>query len=221
MEEIRFPYHSPRADYLLDLLDLAKWPARKIWRKNQHRLPTILKRRVIASYAQRYQLNTFVESGTYLGGTVAFMRKHCDQVYSVEFQPHLAIAAQRRFAGDQDIHIFQGDGSQCMPRIVPELRGPALFWLDGHFEPGTTRDGEIACPTLQEMSAALGDARYTHIVLVDDAHDFRGAGGYPTLDELRTFINSARIDMSMEVEQDIIRIVPRQLGRLPRQANLR
>jgi hypothetical protein len=219
MEEIRFPYHSPHADFLLDVLDLAKWPARKIWGENRHRLPTLLKRRVIASYARRYKLGTFVESGTYLGGTVAFMRRYCGQVYSVEFQPHLAKAAQERFARDRSIRIFHGDGSQWMPRIIAELREPALFWLDGHFEPGTARDGELACPTWQEMSAALADARFSHILLVDDARDFNGRGGYPTLEALEQFIHSVRADVALEVRHDILRVTPKQTGKTRGRAN--
>jgi len=208
MEEVRYPYHSPGASFMLDVWDLAKWCVRKICGVNrqQTRLPDILKRRVIASYAQRYKLKTFVESGTYLGGTVAFMRRYCRRVYSVEFQPHLAKAAQERFAGDPAIRIFHGDGSKWMLRIVAELQEPTLFWLDGHFAAGTARDGEIACPTLQEISAALADTRYAHVLLVDDARDFKGEGGYPTLAALQGFVRSARTNVTVEVKNDIVRI---------------
>lgn len=208
MDEVRYPYHSSGATAVLDTLELAKWSLRRIWDVNPHqtRLPTILKRRVIASYAHRYKLRTFVESGTYLGATVAFMRRYCPHVYSIEFQPHLAEAAQKRFAHDPAIRILQGDGSNRMPQIVAELQEPALFWLDGHFAAGTARDGEVACPTLQEISAALGDTRYSHVLLVDDAREFKGKGGYPTLDALQQFIRSARPDVAIEVRNDIVRV---------------
>src|SRR6266481_2354804 len=132
MEEVRYPYHSQGATVVLDTLELLKWSVRRIldfqWR--QTRLPSILKRRVIASYAHRYKLRTFVESGTYLGGTVAFMRRYCPRVYSIEFQAHLAKPAQQRFTHDPAIRILQGDGATWMPQIVAELQEPALFWLD-------------------------------------------------------------------------------------------
>jgi hypothetical protein len=207
--EVRYPYHSRGTTLALDALEVAKWSLRRILNENpnQTRLPDVLKRRVIASYAQRYKLKSFVESGTYLGGTAAFMRKYCPRVYSVEFQPHLAQAAQERFAQDPAIRIFQGDGSIWIPRIVAELREPALFWLDGHFAAGTTCDGEVACPTLQEISAALGDTRYPHVLLVDDAREFKGDGGYPTLDALQQFIRSAKPDVAIEVKNDIVRVI--------------
>jgi len=207
-EEVRYPYHSSIAVAMLDTLELAKWSLRRTWNIKRHPavLPTVLKRRVIASYARRYKLKVFVESGTYLGGTVAFMRRYCTSVYSVEFQAHLAKAAQERFAQDPAIRILQGDGSMWMPRIVAELREPALFWLDGHFAAGTARDGEVACPTLSEISAALADTRYPHVVLVDDAREFKGDGGYPTLDALQEFIRLARPDVSIEMRNDIVRV---------------
>jgi hypothetical protein len=214
MEEVRYPYHSTPAATLLDALDAAKWSARKILRipGREARIPDIFKRRVIASYAQRYRLHTFVESGTYLGRTVAFMRKYCRQLYSVEFQDHLAQAAQERFAGDPAIRIFHGSGATWMPRIVAELRESALFWLDGHFASGTTREGEVACPTLQEISAALADSRFDHVILIDDAREFRGTAGYPTLAAMEQFIRSARPDVAVEVRDDIVRVVPARLG---------
>src|SRR5216684_6698837 len=124
MEEVRYPYYSRGTTLALDALEVAKWSLRRILDENPHRarLPNVLKRRVIASYARRYKLRTFVESGTYLGGTVAFMRRFCSRVYSIELQAHLAMAAQQRFGHDPAICILQGDSSICMPQVVADLR---------------------------------------------------------------------------------------------------
>jgi hypothetical protein len=189
-------------------LDVARWSSKKIFGKGRERLPDIFKRRVIASYAQRYHLHTFVESGTWLGRTVAFMRKYCRRVYSVEIQDHLAKAAQERFAGDPAIHILHGSGARWMAGIVADLAEPALFWLDGHFAAGTARNGEVACPTLDELSAVLADSRYDHVILIDDACEFQGTGGYPTLEAMQQFIRSARPNVAVEVRDDIVRVVP-------------
>jgi hypothetical protein len=214
MEEVRYPYHSPGTGALLDGLDLVKWSARKVLGLNRQNPPDILKRRVLASYAQRYKLRTFVESGTYLGGTVAFMRRYCGQLYSVEYQPHLAKAAQERFAGDPAIHILQGDGAHWIPRIVEELREPALFWLDGHFARGTARAGEVACPTLAEISVVIADNRYPHVLLIDDASEFKGDGGYPTIEALQHSIRSTRVGVAIEVRDNIVRVTPSWTDRM-------
>lgn len=134
------------------------------------------------------------------------MRRYCSQVYSIELQPHLARAAQSRFSRDAQIRIFEGNSTEWMPRIVAELNEPALFWLDGHFAVGTARGGETACPTLQELSTILADTRYSHVVLVDDAREFQGQGGYPTLEALQHFIRELRPNAVVEVDHDIVRI---------------
>lgn len=208
MEEVRYPYHSPTAVVALDGIELLKWAVRRARPASLRRahLPDVLKRRVLASYARRYGLNIFVESGTYLGATVAFMRKCCRQVYSIEFQAHLARAAQLRFVNDSAIRILEGDSSTLIGQVVATLQEPALFWLDGHFAPGTARHGEAACPTLQELSVVLKDERHKHVVLVDDARDFRGQGGYPTLDAFIQFVHAAKPNAHTEVRDDIIRI---------------
>lgn len=210
IEKIRYPYYSLPAATLRDAVDMARWSVRRALRSHnqQPRLPDILKRRVIASYARRYDLRVFVESGTYLGRTVAFMRKYCHHLYSVEIQPHLAKAAQTRFARDPTVHIFHGSGAALMPRILSDLGESALFWLDGHFAAGTARAGEVACPTLQELTAVLADSRFNHVILIDDAREFRGVGGYPTLEVVQQIVRSERPDAAIEVRNDIVRVTP-------------
>jgi hypothetical protein len=207
-EEVRYAYRSPSIAAFFDALEIAKWSARRVLYRQEKRLPDTFKRRVIASYARRYNLQTFVESGTYLGRTVAFMKRYCRHVYSIEFQDHLARAAQARFAADPGIQIFHGSGATWIPRIVANLREPALFWLDGHFAAGTAHDGEVACPTLDELSAVLADSRYNHVILIDDAREFRGIDGYPTLEAVQQFIRSSRSDVAIEVNNDIVRVIP-------------
>jgi hypothetical protein len=211
-QEIRYPYYSPRAGSFADTVDLAKWSVGKMLRitRRKDRLPSILKRHQLAKYAQRYGLRCFVESGTYLGGTVAFMTRYCERLHSIEFQPHLAAAARQRFASNPRVNIYEGSGAAWMPRIVKEMAEPALFWLDGHFASGTARDGEDACPTLIELTAVIADERHDHVILIDDACEFRGDGGYPSLDAMRDLVRSHKPNAVFEIENDVIRITPAQ-----------
>jgi hypothetical protein len=209
-EEIRYPYYSPRSGSFADTFDLAKWSVGRMLHitRRKDRLPNILKRHQLAKYAQRYGLRSFVESGTYLGGTVAFMNRYCERIHSIEFQPHLAAAARRRFASNPRVKIYEGSGAQWMPAIVKELTEPALFWLDGHFASGTAHDGEDACPTAVELAAVLADARYEHVILIDDACEFRGDGGYPSIEVLQNLVGSRKPGALFEIKNDLIRITP-------------
>lgn len=203
MELVRYPYRSPYLTRVLDAKELGKWFVRGCPAAS----PDIVKRRIVSDYATRFGLDTFVESGTYLGDMVQHMSRYCSRIYSVEYQASLWKAATKRFAGRARIHILHGSGSAVIPSILSEIRSPALFWLDGHFAVGTTKPDEIACPTVEELRAVLQEP-YDHVVLVDDAREFRGEGGYPTLDRLVSEVRKLRNDVAIEVRRDIVRITP-------------
>lgn len=172
MEQVRYATHSELQRTVLDAANLVKWLVRFC----PPRLPDILKRRVVASYATRFHLDVFVESGTYLGATVEYLSRYCSSIYSVEYQERLYRRAVQRFSHRSNIRILHGSGSDMMPIIVKGLDRPALFWLDGHFASGTTAADEAACPTLAELRAILLH-RGDHVILIDDADEFRGQGG--------------------------------------------
>lgn len=200
---VRYEYHGPRVNRVLDLVQLGKWLVRGC----PNVMPDILKRRVVSTYARRFRLDTFVESGTYLGAMVEYMSQHCRTIYSFEYQQRLWKRARERFAGRTDIHILLGSGADLMQSVLAELRTPALFWLDGHFAPGTTAPHEVACPAMEELVAVLRH-RPDHVVLIDDAREFRGEGGYSAVGDIADTANSLRPGMQVKVSRDIIRITP-------------
>jgi hypothetical protein len=63
-------------------------------------------------------------------------------------------------------------------------------------------------PILGELEAVLAHPVKRHVILIDDARDFRHDKGHPTLDELRAFIAARRPELHFEVEDDIIRLLP-------------
>lgn len=200
---VRFAYRGSYESRALDIVHLGKWLARGC----PPALPDILKRRVVAGYARRFHLDTFVESGTYLGATVEYLLHHCPTIYSVEYQERLWKRACERFRGRAGVHILHGSGADLMPLILSKIRKPALFWLDGHFGPGKARQDEVACPTMEELTAVLRH-RGDHVILIDDAKSFRGERGYPTVDYVVSTAHSLRPEMNIQVSRDIIRVTP-------------
>jgi hypothetical protein len=201
MEQIRYPSRSELRRSVLDTADLVKWLVRFC----PARLPDILKRRVVANYAIRFNLDVFVESGTYLGATVEYLSRYCSSIYSIEYQERLYRRAIQRFAHRSNIQILHGSGSDIMPVILKGLDRPALFWLDGHFASGTAAANEAVCPTLVELREILLH-RGDHVILIDDADEFRGQEGYPTIEDLKDVIRALRPQMDVAVARNIIRI---------------
>lgn len=176
------------------------------------------KRAILDDYRRRYELTTFVETGTLFGDTVESMRPHFHRVVSIELSEDLARRARERFAGCDNVTILQGDSGAMLANVLATLAGPALFWLDGHFSGAfesrtrgfvSTARGELQTPVVKELAAVLAHAEPGHVILIDDARLFEGTNDYPTLDALRAMIGPDA-DQRMSVARDIIRIVPRE-----------
>jgi len=170
--------------------------------------PSAIKRRVIHSYLRHYQLRTFVETGTHLGDTLAAVAQdEALRAISIELADGYSAAATRRFANYPNVELHHGDSGQLMPKIVAALKGPALFWLDGHYSGGSTAKGALETPVSDELQAILSSPHGGNIILIDDVRCFDGTHDYPHLDQLLTVI---RVDgrYHAEVSADILRLTP-------------
>jgi hypothetical protein len=130
----------------------------------------------------------FVESGTYLGGTVEFLlaRTPAERLISVEIEPALYEAARARFAAEPRVELHHGDAVELIPRIVSELDQPPLVWLDGHFTGGVNEApfGEVEpAPTILGKLGETGVPEGSTI-LVDDLRLFGREDGFPEIDAL-------------------------------------
>lgn len=171
-------------------------------------LPYRLKRGILQHAADRLGLACLVETGTYLGDTPWYFRRKFGLVHTIEVSPVLAEEAQRRFRKWPNIHVHLGDSTHVLPTIVPRLDIPALFWLDGHYDKGITGSGALECPIYAELECIFSSMRVPWAILIDDARNFGRAKDYPSLDELRAFVDARVKGYSMWVENDIVWIVP-------------
>ena len=173
--------------------------------------PPLAKREMLESYADRFNLKFFVETGTFRGDTVEAMRRRFDRVYSIELAEHFYEKAKRRFAGAANVHLRQGDSGKVMPQVVSELDKPTLFWLDGHYSGGDTAQGDLRCPVWGELEAIFSGMTQPFVVLIDDARCFvnEGAIDYPAVGDIEAWVKERDPDLRLEVEMDCIRIAPK------------
>jgi hypothetical protein len=170
--------------------------------------PHVVKQGVVREHARRYGLRTLIETGTYFGNMVDVMRREMDRVVSIEVDTNLAALARHRFEGDRKVTIIQGDSAKVMADLVPTLDAPALFWLDGHYSGGETSFGESHCPIMQELPPILTDARFAHVILIDDARTFGADPAYPSVEEVRALVARHRPDLEFSLANDILRFAP-------------
>jgi len=170
--------------------------------------PDLYKHQTIKLYGERFDLDTLIETGTYLGTTVWAVRNHFSRIFSIELGQALYERAKKLFAGCEHISIIKGDSGKVLPIVLDLINKPSLFWLDGHYSAGITACGDIQTPIIQEIEAIFAHPIKQHVILIDDARLFLGKDDYPQLDEFVQHIKSIRTDLNVEVIDDIIRITP-------------
>jgi len=108
--------------------------------------PHLIKQRELLYYAQKYVLKTFIETGTFKGDMVEAMKDKFDKVVSIELSEQLFNRANEKFSNTSNVALICGDSGVELKNIMPQLKAPALFWLDGHYSGGSTAKGDMETP---------------------------------------------------------------------------
>jgi hypothetical protein len=180
------------------------------WKKNGKPLPVSYqsKHDALRDALKTYKISTLVETGTYLGDTLYMLYPEFDQLYSIELSPIFHHRALRRFSKMGKIKLIQGDSGSELKTLIPQLKGPALFWLDGHYSGGITAKGDKECPVMEELESIFRSP-FQHVIYIDDARLFIGKDDYPTIEGLKDFVSQQKPDLQFRIENDCIRITPR------------
>lgn len=182
------------------------WLIVSAWRLRGSPVPTphALKQRVLREFAARFGTRRLVETGTYRGDMVDAMRDVFEDIHSVEvFQPLFAGAVEQ-FRHCAHVHIHLGNSADVFVELLPTLRGATLFWLDGHYSGEGTGGDATVVPVMCELEQ-IGGLRGGHAILIDDAREFTGRNGYPSLDQIRGWAVANGYD-TVDLADDIIRI---------------
>jgi hypothetical protein len=175
-------------------------------------MPIEERRKVILDYAQRYNIRTFVETGTADGSTTAAMVPYFDELYTIEIDEGMYNHARLIFENASKVHCILGDSGHHLPWVMATITDPILFWLDGHYCGGPTR-GSLDSPVQSELQTAI-KAPKGSVILIDDARIFGGGPeeglegytGYPDLSWVKAV--AIQYGFQYHLEDDIIRLTP-------------
>jgi hypothetical protein len=168
----------------------------------------------------RFNLRTFVETGTYRGKTMRWAAEHFDEVITIEMHtPHYGAACKSK---PQNVHCILGDSRKMLGPAISRLMGPAIVWLDAHwcggYEQSLETPGE--CPLIDELKT-LRDATARHFILIDDARLFveppplpHDPEQWPSYDEIVELLPD---DYYVTIWQDAIIAVPPEAAELVKQ----
>ena len=185
----------------------------KDWEKRGKTPPTpqLIKQEAVMGYAEHYNIDTLIETGTYTGDMVEAVKDTFNNIYSIELSEKLYWKCRKRFefrkSSFPSINLFCGDSSKELPKIlaIPRmLKSRRLFWLDAHYSGGETARGDLETPIVEELKIILND-NPKHIILIDDARCFNGKNDYPKIEFVKQYVS--KFGKKMDIIDDIIRIV--------------
>jgi hypothetical protein len=169
--------------------------------------PPVFKQSVVRDYAKRFQTATLVETGTYLGQMVAAVRNSFSRVVTIELDKYLFERAKRVFERAENVEVIRGNSAEVLPRILPTLEQPTLFWLDAHYSgPGTARS-DSDTPVVQELELVLA-CSHTRVILIDDIREFEHSPHYPQVQRVIDVIKARHPNWTVDVRDDILRAHP-------------
>jgi hypothetical protein len=172
--------------------------------------PYIVKQRALKKYSTMYGLRILVETGTYYGDMVEAMKDVFDCIYSIELSEELYRKAKERFKEEKHIEIIHGDSGVELMNLMNKIDKPTLFWLDGHYSAGVTAKGNKDTPIYEELGHILNAPDIGHVIIIDDARYFGSHAAYPTIEVLIEFVKSKRHNLDIVVQNDSIKITPKQ-----------
>jgi hypothetical protein len=128
---------------------------------------------------------TFIETGTYLGGTAYRCSKVFDRVYTIELDPELARQAAENLSQRPNVEVIQGDAAIELESVFTgRVVDRAVVFLDGHYSGGTTACGAAAEPALQELEVLGKHSDAIQAIVIDDFRNFGVEPGHPAKSEL-------------------------------------
>lgn len=169
--------------------------------------PHFFKTKIIKKYAGRFKIDVFIETGTYQGDTISAVKSCFKEIFSIELDEVLFEKAKNKFAKERRIHILKGDSRKELYDILNRINKPCLFWLDAHYSGGITAGKEEGAPIVEELKCIFAHPVKKHVILIDDARDFKESKGYPSIKKLRNFTLENMPEASFEIKDDIIRIL--------------
>jgi len=108
-----------------------------------------------------------IETGTYRGEGTKVLAGIFSTVHTIELSDEWYEFSSRKLAAFKHITCHHGDSGEVLARIVPQITGPATFFLDAHYAGGTTARGTDEVPLLRELEV-ISQRPYTDFIIIDD-----------------------------------------------------
>lgn len=86
----------------------------------------------IRKLVQKFEIETIVETGTFLGGTTRKLSEMADKVYTIEIDPENIQEATEFLRDTSNITLLEGSSPEVLRNLLQSDHGNVLFFLDAH-----------------------------------------------------------------------------------------
>ncbi|OGQ94630.1 MAG: hypothetical protein A2521_06310 [Deltaproteobacteria bacterium RIFOXYD12_FULL_57_12] len=160
-------------------------------------------------------IQDFVETGTYLGGSLEWGSRTFERVTTIELRQDYHAAARARLTHLTNVDFRLGDSALELKSVCETIKGPTLFWLDAHAGAGFFGQDDI-CPLLTELEI-ITCRKKDDVIFVDDVRAFLAPppppfdySKWPTLDEVMRVVLRRNTTHTVVINDTLI-IAPRKV----------
>lgn len=128
--------------------------------------------KIAKAIADKYQIDIFIETGTFKAKTAQWASTVFEKVYTIEANQAIYEQAKQKNSDCKNISFLQGHSRKKLVEVINILQSKkAMVWLDAHWSGGETYGEKDECPLMDELDILL-NCDTNHIILVDDARLF-------------------------------------------------
>lgn len=126
---------------------------------------------LVSKLQEAYNVQLFVETGTYHGKTALWAAEHFKTVITIEASPEIYAQVIATHSQVKNVKFLYGHSKEQLATLVPSMNEPCIFWLDSHWCGGVSYGESDECPLLEEL-LIINKSDQDHFILIDDARLF-------------------------------------------------
>lgn len=134
---------------------------------------------IFDKYPKYKNINIFIETGTYKGGTIIPMSKYFKELYTIDIceNAYKFTSKLAKKNGIKNINFYLGDSATELTTIINKIdkNNNCVFFLDGHVtdnNSGYTGKGIFDVPLLEELKQINEKRNNNDIIIIDDYRIF-------------------------------------------------
>ncbi len=183
------------------------------------RVPCDIPKNFVLTLKEKYNIDNFIETGTYIGDTSLWASNHFKKVITIEaFETYYNESLQRFQNENKDnIYLYKGVSYEILSDTnkleIDYLNDSTIFWLDAHWSGQDTYGDDMVHPLLNELTL-IKNSNVEHFIFMDDlrfmSHPcrFECKDEWPLLGDIFWSLYNDKIKYNFSILGDILFAFP-------------